>query len=438
MNIAILGLGYVGCVSAACLAKQGHTVVGVDVNPVKVDLINQGKSPIVEKQVDDLIQEATSQGRLRATTAAVDAVLQSDVSLICVGTPSQDDGSQDLQYICHVAHEVGRALRSHPGYHTVVLRSTLLPGSAETVVLPLLEGASHKQVGRDFGLCVNPEFMREGSAVEDYHHPAFTLIGSWDQRSGAALRCVYQDIAAPFLETNIRTAEMMKYASNAFHALKVGFANEIGVLCKELEIDSHQVMDIFVRDTRLNISAHYLRPGFAFGGSCLPKDVRAIVQKAKVLGLKAPILEAILPSNEGQIERAFQMVRRSGCKKVGILGLSFKAGTDDLRESPLVHLTEKLLGKGYRLWIYDHNVSLANIIGANQQYIEQVVPHIAELLVPEIEQVLANAEIILVGNHAPEFRNGLKHRKEGQRIIDLVRLERNTTYFGSDYQGICW
>lgn len=333
MNIAIFGMGYVGTVSAACLAKQGHFVTGVDVNPTKVDLINQGKSPIVEKQLDVMIEDATNQGRLRATTAAIGAVHQSDISLICVGTPSREDGSQDLQHLSTVGREIGRALRTHPDYHTVAVRSTLLPGTVESVVLPLIEEESDKQVGQDFGLCVNPEFMREGSAVDDYYHPPLTLIGAWDQRSGSALRSLYENIDAPLTQTTIRVAEMLKYASNSFHALKVGFANEIGVLCKEMGVDSHQVMDLFMQDTRLNISTQYLRPGFAFGGSCLPKDVRAIVQKAKMLGVQAPILEAILPSNERHIERAFNMVRRIGSKKVGILGLSFKGGTDDLREA---------------------------------------------------------------------------------------------------------
>ncbi|MCC6454714.1 MAG: nucleotide sugar dehydrogenase [Caldilineaceae bacterium] len=442
MNIAILGMGYVGCVSAACLAKQGHFVTGVDVNPTKVDLINQGKSPIVEQYLDEMIQDATTHGQLRAMTTATDAVQQSDISLICVGTPSREDGSQDLQHLQGVSRDIGRALRVHPAYHTVVIRSTLLPGTAESVVLPLIEEESDKQVGQDFGLCVNPEFMREGSAVEDYYNPPLTLIGAWDQRSGNELSALYENIEAPLMQTTIRVAEMLKFASNSFHALKVGFANEIGVLCKAMGIDSHEVMDLFMQDTRLNISTQYLRPGFAFGGSCLPKDVRAIVNKAKMLGVDAPILQAILPSNEGHIERAFNMVRHAGGKKVGILGLSFKGGTDDLRESPMVHLAEKLLGKGYKLSIYDPNVSLSRIIGANKQYIDQVLPHLAELLVTDLDEVMEQADVLLIGNRTAEFRDALKRVKDGQQVIDLVRMEKNldnlTDQLDGHYQGICW
>ena len=439
MNIAIFGMGYVGSVSAACLAKQGHTVTGVDVNQAKVDLINQGKSPIVEQYLDDMILNATREGRLRATTAASHAVQQSDISLICVGTPSREDGSQDLQHIATVGREIGRALRTHNDYHTVAVRSTLLPGTVESVVLPLIEEESDKQVGQDFGLCLNPEYKRQASEVDDYHNQPLTLIGSWDARSGSGLRSLYEHLDAPLMETSIRVAEMLKYASNSFHALKVGFANEIGVLCKEMGVDSHKVMDLFMQDTRLNISTQYLRPGFAFGGSCLPKDVRAIVQKAKVLGVQTPILESILPSNERHIERAFNLVRRTGSKQVGILGLSFKGGTDDLRESPMVQLAEMLLGKGYKLSIYDPNVSLSRIVGANKQYIEHTLPHLAELLVPEMDDVLDNAEVLLVGNRSSEFRSVLSQLRPGQQVIDLVRLVSNVDELSpTSYQGICW
>jgi GDP-mannose 6-dehydrogenase len=438
MNITIFGMGYVGCVSAACLATQGHTVTGVDVNPFKVDLINGGKSPILEKHLDTMIGEATQAGRLRATTAAQAAVQSSDLSLICVGTPSRDNGSQDLQHLCDVSREMGRALRTHAPYHTVVIRSTLLPGTVESVVLPLIEEESDKQVGQDFGLCVNPEFMREGSAVDDYYNPPLTLIGEWDARSGRDLRTLYEKLDAPLIETTIPVAEMLKYVSNSFHALKVGFANEIGVLCKELGVDSHEVMDLFIQDTRLNISPQYLRPGFAFGGSCLPKDLRAITQKAKSLGVDVPILDAIMPSNELHIERAFQMVRRTGGKRVALLGLSFKGGTDDLRESPMVHLAEKLLGKGYKLDIYDPNVALSRIIGANKQYIEQVLPHLAELLVTDLDATVEQADVLLVGNRSPEFQHLLNRLRPDQHLIDLVRLEPERVQTAGSYAGICW
>jgi GDP-mannose 6-dehydrogenase len=314
----------------------------------------------------------------------------------------------------------------------------MLPGTLENVVLPLLEEGSGKKVGCDFGLCVNPEFLREGSAVADYQMPPFTLIGAWDQRSGAVLEQVYKDVDAPLLKTDIRVTEMLKYACNVFHALKVGFANEIGVLCKQLDIDSHKVMEIFKQDTHLNISPSYLTPGFAFGGSCLPKDLRAITHKAKELDLSLPILEAILPSNEKQIERAFQLVQASGSKKIGILGLSFKAGTDDLRESPIVQVAERLLGKGYQLYIYDHNVALSKIMGANKHYIEQVIPHIANLLVDNLDHVLQHADVLVIGNQAPEFGQLRERITERQQIIDLVRLKEDFSTLNGHYHGICW
>jgi GDP-mannose 6-dehydrogenase len=333
---------------------------------------------------------------------------------------------------------VGRVLREQPRYHVVVVRSTMLPGTLETVVLPLLEAESGKAVGRDFGLCVNPEFLREGSAIADYQSPPFTLIGAWDRRSAVPLEQVYHDVDAPLIQADIRVTEMVKYSCNMFHALKVGFANEIGVLCKKLAIDSHDVMDIFKQDTQLNISTSYLTPGFAFGGSCLPKDLRAAMHKAKELDLTLPILAAILPSNQGQIDRAFQMVQATGRKKIGILGLSFKAGTDDLRESPIVQLAERLLGKGYELAIYDSNVALAKLMGANKQYIEQVIPHLAKLLVNRLDSVLETAEVLVIGNQAPEFSHLRERLTEQQQIIDLVRLKEDFSALNGHYQGICW
>ena len=438
MNITVLGLGYVGCISAACLAQQGHRVFGVDVNPVKVDFINQGRSPIVERRIDEIIVEVAAFRRLTATTDTITAIAQSDISFICVGTPSHENGGLDLTYVRNVSRDVGRALRQHNAYHVVAVRSTMLPGSLESTVLPLIEEESGKQVGRDFGLCVNPEFLREGSAVDDYYHPPFTLIGAWDQYSSEVMEKLYQAIDAPVYQTDIRTAEMVKYASNAFHALKVTFANEIGVFCKALNIDSHKVMDIFTADSHLNISSKYLRPGFAFGGSCLPKDIRALLYRAKSLDLDLPVLNAILPSNECQIDHAFRMIQRSQRKKIGILGLSFKSGTDDLRESPMVHLVERLLGKGYDLQIYDRNVSMAKLIGANKQYIENVIPHISTLLVPHIGQILTHAEILVVGNNTPEFRGIVGQVEDGQQVIDLARVETDISQLNASYQGICW
>lgn len=438
MNITILGLGYVGCVSSACLAQQGHRVFGVDVSQVKVDLINQGKSPIIEDQIDDIIAEMVSSGRLTATTDAEEAITQSDVSIICVGTPSHPNGSLDLQYVRNVSRNIGNALRKRDGYHVVTARSTMLPGSVEEAILPHVEEASGMKVGQDFGLCINPEFLREGSAVKDYYNPAFTLIGEWDKRSGDMVAKLYENIDAPLLRTDIRTAEMEKYVSNAFHALKIGFANEIGVMCKEMGIDSHKVMDVFVQDTNLNISAKYLKPGFAFGGSCLPKDVRAIVHRAKSLDLELPLMNSILPSNTRHIEYAFNLVQQSGCKKIGLLGLSFKPGTDDLRESAIVHLVEKLIGKGYDLKIYDKNVSMARIIGANKQYIETVIPHISSLLTSNPDEILNHAELVIVGHGSPEFAEILKQVESSQKVIDLERIDHDAPNLNGNYQGICW
>lgn len=427
-----------GCVSAACLASAGHNVVGVDLSEVKADLINQGKSPIIEKDIDQLVADSVQKGKLRATVDIADAISTSDISMICVGTPSRSNGSLDLRYICNSVAEVARALRDHTGYHVVAIRSTMLPGTLDTVVLPLLEEVSGKKVGTDIGLSVNPEFLREGSAIADYRNPPFTLIGSFDDQSAAPLETVYEELDRPVLRVGIREAEMVKYACNNFHALKVGFANEIGVLCKEMDIDSHKVMDIFKQDTELNISDRYLTPGFAFGGSCLPKDLRAIRQKASELDVSIPILEAILPSNQHQIERAFKLVENAGSKKVGILGLSFKAGTDDLRESPIVQLAEKLLGKGYEITIYDANVILANLVGANKQFIEQVIPHLAKLMNPDLDSVLEHSEVLVISQNGGEFE-GLQNKiKQQHKIVDLVRISDAKSLSATNYQGICW
>ena len=438
MNIAIVGLGYVGCVSAACLASAGHQVVGVDISQLKVDLINQGRSPIIEKDIDSMLAESVSSGRLSATIDITEAIAQSDISMICVGTPSVGNGSLDLQYIRNSVAEIAHALRDRNDYHVVAIRSTMLPGTLENVVLPLLEEESGKSVGEDIGLCVNPEFLREGSAIADYQNPPFTLVGAWDERSGAALASVYRDVDGPLIQAEIRVTEMVKYSCNIFHALKVGFANEIGVLCKELTIDSHQVMDIFKQDKELNISPSYLTPGFAFGGSCLPKDLRAVMHKAKDMDLTLPILSSILPSNEGHIERAFQMVQSIGSRKVGILGLSFKAGTDDLRESPIVQLAERLLGKGYELAIYDNNVTLANLLGANKQYIEHVIPHLAKLLNDNLDAVIEASDVLVIGKSAAEFDDLHTRVTDRHEIIDLIRLDTKVSDTEARYQGICW
>ena len=437
MRLSIFGLGYVGCVSAACFAKEGHEVLGCDVNPTKVEIINGGRSPIVESGVGELIGEMVGAGLLRATTDAAEAVAASEVSLVCVGTPSQSNGSLDLTYVKRVCKEIGAALERKSVRHTVVMRSTMLPGTVESVVVPALEVYSGKKAGRDFGVAVNPEFLREGSSLKDFYAPPFTLIGADDEDTGALVRRLYSGIDAPSFVTSTKAAEMVKYACNCFHALKVSFANEIGNVCKGLGIDSHEVMNVFCRDTKLNLSPYYLKPGFAFGGSCLPKDLRAITYKAKELDVDVPLLAATLQSNRRQIERAVEMVLATGSKKIGVLGFSFKAGTDDLRESPMVALIEALIGKGMQLAIYDRDVSLARLFGANKEYIEREIPHVSRLMRASVGEVLEHAEVVIVGNKAEEFREAGARLRAEQTLIDLVRLFDAPPSSGK-YEGICW
>jgi GDP-mannose 6-dehydrogenase len=438
MKISVFGLGYVGSVSAGCLADLGHQVIGVDVNPNKVKMINAGQSPAIEKDIDRIIQKNTQAERLRAVTSAEEAVFNSDISLVCVGTPSSANGNLDLKFVERVCLEIGRALSDKASFHTVVIRSTILPGSTEEIVIPILEQASGYRAGKDFGIVFNPEFLREGTSVEDFYHPPFTIIGLHDPGSAEEAAKLYEGIDAPLLKVPLRVAEMIKYTNNCFHALKVAFANEIGRICKSQGIDSHQVMDIFYMDSKLNLSSYYLKPGYAFGGSCLPKDVRALIYNAHRLDQSIPVLEAILPSNEIQIRRGFEMISQTGYKKVGVLGFSFKAGTDDLRESPMVELIEMLIGKGYQVLIYDQNVSLAKLYGANREYIEQTIPHISTLMCNSIEEVLAKSEVVVIGNRASEFAPILQMVKKDQVIIDLVRIVKEQDHLGFKYQGICW
>ncbi len=437
MKLSVLGLGYVGAVSAGCLARDGHEVIGVDPEPRKVDLINAGRTPVIEKDIGGIIEEQVAAGRLRATTDAAAAIGNSDLLLVCVGTPSMPNGDIDLKYVRRVCEQIGTALRRHHGAPVVVVRSTMLPGTMRELVIPTLEANSGKRAGTEFGVCINPEFLREGTAVHDYFNPPKTVIGELNQASGDLLANLYTRIAAPLIRTDIETAEMVKYADNVWHALKVGFANEIGNVCKALEVDGHRVMDIFCQDTKLNLSPYYLKPGFAFGGSCLPKDLRALLYKAKTLDVSLPIIAAILPSNEQQIERGVRAVIEKGSKKVGVLGFSFKAGTDDLRESPVVELTERLIGKGFDLRMYDKNVNLARIHGANRDYILNHLPHISRLMVSSIEEVLDHAGTIIIGNAAPEFRDIPRRLLDGQTIIDFVRITDSRSVSGV-YEGICW
>jgi GDP-mannose 6-dehydrogenase len=436
MKISIMGLGYVGAVSAGCLSEEGHEVIGVDPQKAKVDLINQGRTPIIERDIGEIIEKNVAEGRLRATSDVQEAVRYTDLSLICVGTPSLGNGHIDLRYVTRVCEQIGEGLRDHHG-HTVVVRSTMLPGTMRNVVIPALEGASGLKAGEDFGVCLNPEFLREGTAVHDYFHPPKTVIGELDRASGDVVSKLYGHMPCPLIRTDYETAEMVKYADNTWHALKVSFANEIGNICKGLGLDSHKLMEIFCQDTKLNLSPYYLKPGFAFGGSCLPKDVRALAYKAKTLDVSVPIINAILPSNREQVERGIRAVIEKGAKKVGILGFSFKAGTDDLRESPIVELVERLIGKGYDLRVYDPNVKMASIHGANREYILNHIPHISRLMVPTMQDVLDHAGTIVIGNGSEEFRDAPRLLGAGQSIVDLVRIADTRSVEGI-YDGICW
>jgi len=438
MRVSVFGLGYVGCVSAASFAGDGHQVIGVDVNADKVEAINAGRSPIVEPGLDELLSRCASEGRLRATTDTAEAIRESEVSLLCVGTPSRKNGSLDLSYLERVSEQVGAALKDKAGYHVVVVRSTVLPGTTHEVVIPALERESGKKYGDGFGVSVNPEFLREGTALKDFRKPPLTLVGHNHAADASGTIALYQAIDAPLISTSIRVAEMMKYTSNTWHALKVVFANEIGNLCKKMNVDSHEVMDIFCRDEKLNLSSYYLKPGFAFGGSCLPKDVRALQYRAKEVDVELPLISQILPSNKAQIQQALDQVLETGKKKIGLLGFSFKAGTDDLRESPIVILAEALLGKGVALRIYDKNVSMAKLVGANKEYIEKQIPHLSSLLCNTIEEVIDGSEVIVVGNQAPEFVEAVKQCRADQIVIDLVRLPIYGSAMKADYRGICW
>ena len=437
MKISIFGLGYVGTVSAGCLAQDGHEVIGVDPVRTKVDMINAGQCPIIEADIGEVISATVKNGRLRATDDHAEAIHQTELSFVCVGTPSQANGNLDLTYIRRVCETIGKTLKNKPARHTVIIRSTILPGTMRQVVIPTIEECSGKRAGVDFGICNNPEFLREGSAVKDFNSPPKTVIGEFDRASGDMLATLYAKLEAPLIRTDLETAEMVKYVDNSWHALKVGFANEIGNLCKSFSIDAHEVMKIFCQDKKLNISPAYLIPGFAFGGSCLPKDLRALAYKAKMHDLELPIMSAILPSNELQVARGLRLIMEKGCKRIGVLGFSFKAGTDDLRESPMIEVIEHLIGKGYDLRIYDRNVSLASLVGANRDFILNHIPHISRLIVSGIDAVLDHAQTVVVGNKDPEFRGVLERLHEGQHLVDFVRITDRRSEHGK-YDGICW
>jgi GDP-mannose 6-dehydrogenase len=436
-SISIFGLGYVGSVSAACFAHMGHRVVGVDVSSAKVEMMASGRSPIVEARMTELVAEAHQASLLSATTDPCAAILQSEISFVCVGTPSLRSGKLDLSHVEHVASGIGEALKRKDSYHVVVLRSTVLPGTTESLVIPAIEKASGKRAGKDFAVCYNPEFMREASAVADFLNPPYTIVGAGDPSQRTLIRELYSGLPGQFFETSIRVAEMVKYVSNVFHAVKVCFGNEIGTLCKGMGVDSEEVTRIFTSDTKLNISPAYLSPGFAFGGSCLPKDLRAVTYKAKELDLKLPMLESLLPSNAEQLDRAVEAVLRSNKRKISVLGLSFKSGTDDLRESPQVQLVKRLLGEGCQLRIWDKDVSLGRLAGSNRQYIEEVIPHIGSLLSSDLPEVVKSGEVVIVGTKVDKEQLN-EHLRDGQMVIDLVNLSSKARPKAASYEGICW
>lgn len=437
MRISVFGLGYVGTVTAACLAEMEHEVIGVDVDPEKVAAINRGESPIVEELIGELVAAMVSAGRLRAVVDPATAIADSELSIVCVGTPSAPTGQPNLAFVERVVTEIGNTLRQKSAYHTVVLRSTILPGSMLGTVKPAITQAAGRPPGETYGLCFHPEFLREGSSVRDFREPAKIVIGSDDEKAAAATATLYRDFKAPLFITSIATAEMVKYADNVFHALKVAFGNEIGALCKTLGIDSHEVMRIFCQDTRLNISPAYLMPGFAYGGSCLPKDLRAVNYLANQHGLVLPIVGAIHESNEKHVLRTLDLILSLEKLDIGLLGLSFKPGTDDLRESPLVELVERLIGKGRRVRIHDDNVLLARLRGGNKAYIEAKLPHISELLTADAEAVVGAADIIIIGANMPRYAELLATRAKGKTIVDLVRIAQQPPA-ASGYHGVCW
>lgn len=438
MKISIFGLGYVGSVSGACFAEIGHQVIGVDPNTVKVDMINQGKCPIVEKDIGKVIETVARSNKFSATSDWIKAIAETDMALVCVGTPTRDNGSIDLTFIKRVSEHLGKALKTKQDYFVVVVRSTVLPGTTEETVIPLLEQHSGKKAGMDFGVCMNPEFLREGSSVYDFYHPPKNVIGEYDIKSGATLIELYQQIEAPLVRTQIKTAEMVKYVDNTFHALKVTFANEIGNISKKLAIDSHEVMDIFCMDKKLNLSPYYLKPGFAFGGSCLPKDLRAITYEAKTLDIDTPVLNAILDSNKRQTLKVVNKLIEYKGRTLGFLGLSFKGGTDDLRESPIVEVIEMMLGKGFNIKIFDRNVSIAKLIGANKEYIEKEIPHISSLMCSSSEELINSSDVLIVGNYAEEFKDALENVNQDQVVVDLVRIVNSSADIKGEYYGICW
>jgi GDP-mannose 6-dehydrogenase len=438
MKISVFGLGYVGSVTAACFADKGHDVIGIEVNPDKLALFRAGKTPVFEPGLAELLAKVHGAGRFSVTADAAEAIRSSDISFICVGTPSKKGGQTDLSHVEHVSREIGEALRGKQGTHTVVVRSTLLPGSIESVVIPQIESASGKREDQDFHVVANPEFMREGSAIRDFYEPPFVVIGERRAGAGDALAELYHSVDAAQVRITIRAAEAIKFTSNAFHALKITFANEIGQFCKAHDIDSHEVMDIICRDTKLNISKTYLQPGLAYGGSCLPKDLRALVGRARENDLELPMLEAIARSNVSQIQRTIDFITEIGHREVAILGLSFKIGTDDLRESPLVIMAETLLGKGFKLAIHDSDVELTRLTGANKRFLEEKLPHINSLLSASLKEVVTRSKTLVVCKDVAEYRELPQLISPQHHIVDLAAALKNARISTAQYHGLYW
>ena len=436
MKISVFGMGYVGCVTAAALSRRDNDVIGVDINEQKVETINRGDAPVLEKGLAKLVRESVRAGALKATSNGAEAVIETDLSLVCVGTPAKKNGSFDYSHLLSAIREVGGGIKQKNRNHVVAIRSTVLPGTTENMLIPALEASSNKKSGRDFTVHTNPEFLRESSALYDFDNPPFVVIGSATGDDGFLLEKLYEG-TGPVAHTSIKTAEMLKYVCNTFHALKITFANEIGNICQALGVDSHEVMELFCRDTKLNISPAYLKPGFAFGGSCLPKDLRALLYQAKTLDVETPLLAGVAQSNQLQIQRAIDFVIESGAKRVGMLGLTFKPGTDDLRESPLVRLCEALIGKGINLSIYDPNLVLGNLVGANKAYIDEQIPHIGKLLCGSFDELIERNETIVVGNRYDELKSRLSSLNGCMRVLDLVHVFE-TDRTPESFRGICW
>lgn len=434
MNISIFGLGYVGCVSLGCLAQNGHTVIGVDVSESKVEQINNGEATIVEKDIDEIIKQQRAAGRISATTDFREAIVQTEISIVAVGTPSSQKGHLNLEYIFHVAENIGEVLMEKHDFHVIALRSTIFPGTCEKFA-HIIEDKSGKKNNIDFAVVDNPEFLREGTAVQDYFHPPLTLIGSDCERATEIMKELYAPLPGEIIVTEVKVAEIMKYVNNTFHALKISFANEIGNICSGLGIDSYKVMEIFCKDKQLNISPYYFKPGFAYGGSCLPKDLKGLQTLAHDLYIKTPVIDSIDKTNDIQIQRAIGMLSKYFGKKIAVLGISFKAGTDDLRNSPFVEVVEILLGRGFDLRIYDENIKVAKLTGKNKAYIESRIPHLEKLLWHDLDKVISEADVIVISNKEPMFEEALR-QVNNKVIVDMVRLpylKENNNYLGINW-----